>query len=273
MTKNFYDKMYDPDTINYGHTSGQDQADPTEREAIVWRDLLEVINRVALTKESELLEVGAAFGFNHKIHKNYIGCEYSDTAVDLCKKRFGSVANIVQGDATDLKFENERFDFIFSYATLEHIPDIEKALLEIDRVLKYGGLLYLAPAWNCRTYRVKKLDCIPYNHLGFFEKIEKFFIPLYDSLLFRFALAFPLRIFDETRHKNYQLRVKKLKPNFDLIKKWGHQSDDDAFVSLDAHSAMIWFRCRGYKIISNPSILSRVFCRGKPILLQKVNNL
>ena len=35
MVKNFYDKMYDPHTIDYGQAAEQDQGFPTEREATV----------------------------------------------------------------------------------------------------------------------------------------------------------------------------------------------------------------------------------------------
>ena len=58
-------------------------------------------------------------------------------------------------------------DFIFSYATLENIVEVEKAMSEFDCLLKRGGYLYLAPAWNCRVYRVKKLDRIPYSYLSY----------------------------------------------------------------------------------------------------------
>ena len=39
-----------------------------------------------------------------------------------------------------LPFENDTVDLIFSYHTLEHIPDYLFALSEIHRVLKHGGL-------------------------------------------------------------------------------------------------------------------------------------
>ena len=39
-----------------------------------------------------------------------------------------------------LPFEDDSVDFIFSYHTLEHVPDYLFALSEIHRVLKHGGL-------------------------------------------------------------------------------------------------------------------------------------
>ena len=46
-------------------------------------------------------------------------------------------------DATDLKFNNNFFDAVFSYDTFEHFSDPESVLNEIYRVTKSGGYIYL----------------------------------------------------------------------------------------------------------------------------------
>ncbi|MGQ0542149.1 MAG: class I SAM-dependent methyltransferase [Blastocatellia bacterium] len=57
--------------------------------------------------------------------------EFDPIAAQHCELRIA--------DATELEFENESFDFVFSYHALEHINDPVKALLEIRRVLKPDG--------------------------------------------------------------------------------------------------------------------------------------
>jgi SAM-dependent methyltransferase len=42
-------------------------------------------------------------------------------------------------DVTDLKFENNFFDFVLCSHVLEHVPDDKKAMRELYRVLKPGG--------------------------------------------------------------------------------------------------------------------------------------
>ena len=49
-------------------------------------------------------------------------------------------ADLRQGDATCLDFPDESFDLVYSYHTLEHIPDYRKALAEMRRVLTSGGI-------------------------------------------------------------------------------------------------------------------------------------
>lgn len=49
-----------------------------------------------------------------------------------------------QMDASDLQFNNESFDFIFSYDSFEHFSNPEKVLLEAIRVVKKGGYIFLS---------------------------------------------------------------------------------------------------------------------------------
>ncbi|CAM1364900.1 class I SAM-dependent methyltransferase [Tenacibaculum xiamenense] len=46
----------------------------------------------------------------------------------------------VKADICDLPFKNEEFDIVFCNHVLEHIPDDTKAMQELYRVLKKGGL-------------------------------------------------------------------------------------------------------------------------------------
>lgn len=59
---------------------------------------------------------------------------------------------IVKADVRHLTdvFEVESFDVVYGIAVLEHIRDLHRALSEIKKVLKPGGLVYLAgdPVWS-----------------------------------------------------------------------------------------------------------------------------
>jgi ubiquinone biosynthesis O-methyltransferase len=47
------------------------------------------------------------------------------------------------GDATNLRFSNQIFDKVFASEVLEHIPDYNKAISEMARVLKPSGCLVI----------------------------------------------------------------------------------------------------------------------------------
>jgi len=48
-------------------------------------------------------------------------------------------ATLRYGNAMDLEFEDNEFDFVYSYHALEHIPDPVVALAEMSRCLRPGG--------------------------------------------------------------------------------------------------------------------------------------
>ena len=60
--------------------------------------------------------------------------------VNLDLKRYSNVSLV--GNAESLPFSSFSFDGVITIATLEHIRDIKKAISEIKRVLKPGGLVY-----------------------------------------------------------------------------------------------------------------------------------
>jgi SAM-dependent methyltransferase len=270
---NLYDFLYDPNVIDYGDTRLlKDGVHETVRERELLTEISRVLADLNIASDAHVLEVGASLGYNHVCHPHYTGVEYSSIAVELSKQRYGHSVSLFQADATNLRFEDAHFDFIFSFATLEHIPNIKDALSEINRVLKSGGMTYLSPAWNCRKWIVEKIDVIPYGGLSFRKRMEKYFIPLRESLLYRFIKAFPVRLLDEILLEisgKYNLRYESLHPSFDLIKQYGHVSDDDAFVNIDSHSAMTFFRSHGCKILSHPTLIKRLLCRGEAILVLK----
>jgi SAM-dependent methyltransferase len=58
-------------------------------------------------------------------------------------------ASFVQGDAGQLPFADESFDFVFAHALLEHLRNPHAALSEMHRVLRPGGFLALcSPNWD-----------------------------------------------------------------------------------------------------------------------------
>ena len=65
-----------------------------------------------------------------------------------------------------MPFTDGDFDAIMSVWTLEHIPNPELALLEMRRVVKDGGYLILAPAWDCNEFAAHGYGVRPFSDFG-----------------------------------------------------------------------------------------------------------
>ncbi|QEG36027.1 class I SAM-dependent methyltransferase [Bythopirellula goksoeyrii] len=94
----------------------------------------------------DVLEVGCGQGYQAS---NWAKAGAKITAVDLNPqavkitterfRQFDLTGNIKLCDARELPFDNETFDYVYSWGVLHHSPDIEKSLSEVLRVLKPGG--------------------------------------------------------------------------------------------------------------------------------------
>ncbi|MDP3710315.1 MAG: class I SAM-dependent methyltransferase [bacterium] len=69
--------------------------------------------------------------------------DISPKAIDLTKKRFKTFdlpePEALVADAQNMPFADGTFDFVLAWGCLMHMPDTEKAIREIHRVLKPGG--------------------------------------------------------------------------------------------------------------------------------------
>jgi len=90
--------------------------------------------------KGKVLEIGCGYGMCMHILdvKKYVGMDISDGFLKFGRKIFPS-AKFIEGDARQLNFKDETFDFVFMFETIEHIPDYKLALKEVHRVLKKGG--------------------------------------------------------------------------------------------------------------------------------------
>jgi SAM-dependent methyltransferase len=261
-TAEFFDNVYEAAGIGSND----------ERSATLFAKARAFLKKYDVGPNAVVLEVGAGHGELRHVHPNWHGLEFSQVAIQQGNVRLGGSERLTQGDATRLAWADASVDALFSFSTFEHIPEIEKAIQEIMRVLRPGAAALLAPSWNCRPWTVRKLQQRPYAELGLREKVGKALIPLRENLLFRLLLALPGRLKREAlllRGRPLRLDYRALAPQWDLLTRYPRISDDDAFVSIDAHAAMTYVVSRGFAVPSHPSALKRLLCRGEPIVIVK----
>lgn len=127
-----------------------------------------IVSNYDIKEGTRVLELGCGTGRTWVGHDDVIArCEkllltdFSEGMLETARENVGEKDNVEykQADIQDLPFEDSSFDVVIANAMLYHIPDLNKGLSEVRRVLKDGGVFY------CSTYGLN----------GFTEEICKWF--------------------------------------------------------------------------------------------------
>ena len=105
----------------------------------------ELIQKIKDKKNGKTLEVGIGDGepFSMDLEKygfNVYGIDLSPLHIKAVKQRYPNI-NASVGDAENLDFKNNFFDVVFCYRSSWYFPDLIKAISEMLRVTKVGGLV------------------------------------------------------------------------------------------------------------------------------------
>lgn len=99
--------------------------------------------------EPRILDVGCGTGANLQMLGSYgvaEGVDVSDEALEFCRAR--GLAEVKQGAAESLPYENASFDLVTALDVVEHLDDDLAGLNEMQRVLRPGGrALLFVPAF------------------------------------------------------------------------------------------------------------------------------
>lgn len=97
-----------------------------------------------------VLEIGYGMGRDHlelaKRGAVLSGIDITPKNLEITREHldvFGYTSDLHVGDAESLPFENNQFDFVYSFGVLHHTPNMEKAIQEVYRVLKPGGRCWI----------------------------------------------------------------------------------------------------------------------------------
>jgi ubiquinone/menaquinone biosynthesis C-methylase UbiE len=130
------------------------------REYMPWKKIPfdPIINYESL-KDMDVLEIGVGSGSHAKLigqhARSFVGIDITDHAIKSTSERmklYAIKANIIRMDAENLEFENNSFDFIWTWGVIHHSSNTEKILSEMQRVLRNRGhaitMVYHRNIWN-----------------------------------------------------------------------------------------------------------------------------
>ena len=132
-----------------------------------------------IRKDGKTLDIGAGDGLiTHLI--NAKGIDNNDIAVKLAK---GKGVDVSYGNAYQLEFKDNSFDNVFMGDVIEHLEFPDTAMIEIKRILKKDGYVYIVtpPAkenglhdkYHYREYKSNELiECMEKNGFGLVGDIE-----------------------------------------------------------------------------------------------------
>jgi len=130
-----------------------------------YREKMRAIHRMAPELPfKDILEVGGGqSGLTRLLypHANITNLDMDPSFANApCNMQEG--VRFVHGDATRLEFASASFDAVTMFDVIEHVPDDQKAMSEVLRVLKPGGYVLVSVPnenWRFPYYRFMKNMC------------------------------------------------------------------------------------------------------------------
>ncbi len=100
-------------------------------------------------KHSKILNVGSSTGIMDWVFSDFfsdaVGVDIDEGAVEFARKSFSKPnLHFEIGDGLNLPFDNATFDVVVCSQVYEHVPDQQKLMQEIWRVLKKDGVCYFS---------------------------------------------------------------------------------------------------------------------------------
>ena len=112
-----------------------------------------IVSNYKIEEGMKVLELGCGTGSMWKGHEDLIKkcskivlSDFSEGMVDTIRDNIGEADNIEYKaiDIQNIPYEDDTFDIVIANMMLYHVPDRNKGLSEVKRVLKNGGLFYSA---------------------------------------------------------------------------------------------------------------------------------
>lgn len=145
-----------------------------------------ILNFLPKNKNAFILDAGCGNG-KYAFYLSNLG--YNNIfAVDLFSKVSTNKFKYYQSSIDNLPFEDASFDFIYSNSVIYYLENPEDAIVEFNRVLKKGGILFLTAHTKYSLFtlwRVFKRDVLKLKSMEHLQGVKFYSAHYYRNLLKR----------------------------------------------------------------------------------------
>ena len=192
--------------------------------------LINLIRKYTNQDKPAIVNIGAATGYSSKLMESIgkvISVEYDPESYHFIKDELQ--LNAVQGSILGLPFQDERFDVVCAFDVVEHVENDKKAIDEMIRVCKPGGIILVTvPAFqflwsghdiinhHFKRYRRSEIKKLFSN-----TETDRMYVSYFNCILF-FPIAMVRlagKIFSKKAKKDTPLKSDFEKMNSTLVNK------------------------------------------------------